>query len=324
MLMRHGLEIVSSENDGLDATATPDSASELGRDERAGQAAPRANPPMVEGLSQELEALLDLVRQAPQALPAPPYPQAATSADAATHDMILQALRAKAATDGAAEEAARYREDPTVTGRQGDHRRVAPAGTALATSEARLPATWYNPSVAAPEPWFGSELRAGALGLGLGILVIVPVVLLSSGWLLTDRSTTGGTAGKSVKAAATTAPLIASLAEPKVELAAVRREPILAASPEPVAAEAGHPLVAHARLMIESGDIASARAILSDAGLAGRAEAQFVLAETFDPNVLAAWGTRGIAADVEKARAHYQVALGLGQTTARERLKGLQ
>ena len=50
----------------------------------------------------------------------------------------------------------------------------------------------------------------------------------------------------------------------------------------------------------------------------------FALAETYDPNMLAAWGTRGVAADVAKARALYRKALSLGAERAQVRLDALR
>ena len=50
----------------------------------------------------------------------------------------------------------------------------------------------------------------------------------------------------------------------------------------------------------------------------------FALAETYDPNMLAAWGSRGVAADVAKARALYRKALNLGVANAQNRLEALK
>ncbi len=55
-----------------------------------------------------------------------------------------------------------------------------------------------------------------------------------------------------------------------------------------------------------------------------RARRSFALAETYDPNMLAAWGTRGVAADVAKARALYRKALSLGAERAQVRLDALK
>ena len=50
----------------------------------------------------------------------------------------------------------------------------------------------------------------------------------------------------------------------------------------------------------------------------------FALAETYDPNMLAAWGTRGVAADAAKARTLYRKAFGLGVARAQNRLDALK
>ena len=50
----------------------------------------------------------------------------------------------------------------------------------------------------------------------------------------------------------------------------------------------------------------------------------FALAETYDPNMLAAWGTRGIAADVTKAKSLYFKARDLGVSRAQVRLEQLR
>jgi TPR repeat protein len=50
----------------------------------------------------------------------------------------------------------------------------------------------------------------------------------------------------------------------------------------------------------------------------------FALAETYDPNMLAAWGTRGVTSDVAKARALYRKAVELGVNRAQARLDALK
>jgi hypothetical protein len=56
----------------------------------------------------------------------------------------------------------------------------------------------------------------------------------------------------------------------------------------------------------------------------GSAPATFALAETYDPAVLAAWGTLGTQGDSAKARDLYQKALAGGVQEATDRLKSLQ
>jgi hypothetical protein len=328
---RHGMGAVSSEyGSPSDVAAVPEKATSVEHDGqtagviRPAPAAQAAN----EGLSQELEALLDLVRHSPQ--PSQMQARAPSASDLAAHDRMLQALLLQAPVAGPTAAGLEYSNSEDVHARMPVPVRSStafpPPSMVPAEPPAgdRLPAAWYSPDVAAPEPWFGSELRAGALGLGLGVLIIVPAVLLSRGWLMTERAAPQAPRSAVAQQSEPARPLIAAIAEPKIELATVRREPVAppAAVVDPAVVAQG--IVAQARQLIETGDVHAARSMLSDAGLSGRADAQFVLAETFDPNVLAAWGTRGINADVEKARAHYQVALGLGQQQARERIKGLE
>jgi hypothetical protein len=51
-------------------------------------------------------------------------------------------------------------------------------------------------------------------------------------------------------------------------------------------------LLAQAAQRVESGDVAGAREMLAGADDGGQGAVSFALAETFDPNMLAAWGTR--------------------------------
>ncbi len=68
------------------------------------------------------------------------------------------------------------------------------------------------------------------------------------------------------------------------------------------------------------GDIGGARRILEYAGSGESGEAVFLLAKTYDPAALTAWGARSVKPDTEMARSLYQRALELGMTRAQERL----
>ena len=83
-------------------------------------------------------------------------------------------------------------------------------------------------------------------------------------------------------------------------------------------------LLTQVRQRVESGDVGGARELLSNAEEGSQGAAVFALAETYDPNMLAAWGTRGVAADVAKARALYRKALNLGAERAQVRLDALR
>ena len=83
-------------------------------------------------------------------------------------------------------------------------------------------------------------------------------------------------------------------------------------------------LLEHCEELIGKGEIRKAREELSRAAANGNTAARFALAETFDPNVLAAWGLREDVADASVARTLYDQALNAGDNRARPRLSALK
>jgi TPR repeat protein len=83
-------------------------------------------------------------------------------------------------------------------------------------------------------------------------------------------------------------------------------------------------LMGRARQLIEQRNIIAARSMLERAADSGHPTALFALAETYDPNQLAAWGTVGTQGDPAQARELYQKALAGGMTDAQARLTALQ
>ena len=81
--------------------------------------------------------------------------------------------------------------------------------------------------------------------------------------------------------------------------------------------------IAQAHAKIQQGDIAAARRLLERASSGDEAEAWLVLAETYDPQMLARWGVVGIKPDLEKAKTLYQEAQRRGAQGAREHLLSL-
>ena len=73
-----------------------------------------------------------------------------------------------------------------------------------------------------------------------------------------------------------------------------------------------------------SGNIGAARIVLERAGETGNAKASFMLAETYDPAILSAWGTYGTRGEVAKAREHYAKAHAGGIREAKDRLDALR
>jgi len=118
--------------------------------------------------------------------------------------------------------------------------------------------------------------------------------------------------------AAIAAPSIAApdTSKPEIQKPATARRSAKPAKPEVN--------LALAQKTIRAGDMTGARVMLARLASKGDSEAIFVLAETFDPNVLAAWGTRGEEANPEKARMFYTMALAQGVEKAQPRIKALQ
>ena len=217
-----------------------------------------------------------------------------------------------------------------------------------------IPSTWREPAASDNDRWLRQQMGATLLGLCAGLLVVVPIVLWLSGWL--------GEAQKSrpARVAEVSVPPIeprsSEVKTVKVQVRPVDRTPQAATqyvtgsidarraaepprhvetasvamikAPEPVARP--EPLrqvddrLAEAKQRIESGDVSGARDILTAAEGSAPGPISFALAETYDPNMLAAWGTRGAIADVARAKALYHKSLGLGMARAQARLEALQ
>jgi hypothetical protein len=90
------------------------------------------------------------------------------------------------------------------------------------------------------------------------------------------------------------------------------------------------PLMEQARLLLDQGNILAARRVLERAVESGNARALFLLAETYDPASLSAWGMLstwsifGRRGDVTKARDLYAKASARGVHEANYRLSALQ
>lgn len=92
--------------------------------------------------------------------------------------------------------------------------------------------------------------------------------------------------------------------------------------PPPVRPEVA--MLEDARRLIGDGDFVAARKVLEDRLLTTTPEARFLLAETYDPNFLAARGIRSVRAEVPRAVELYREALSGGIEAARQRLTGLR
>jgi hypothetical protein len=218
-----------------------------------------------------------------------------------------------------------------------------------------IPSTWRQPTVSDDDRWYRQQMGAAALGLVAGLMVVVPAVLWLSGWLggpqtrsTASRQPVVTVATETIKAppevkaakvqvvpvekteiasqyvAATLEPKLGPVANPP---AAVEPPPVVI-PPAVVRAEPPRPkiedLLAQAERLIETGDIVAARGVLAASEVLAPGPVTFALAETYDPNMLAAWGTRGVTADVTKAKSLYVRARDFGVTRAQMRLDQLK
>jgi hypothetical protein len=208
-----------------------------------------------------------------------------------------------------------------------------------------IPSTWRVPPEQPRKSSFNDQLRAAALGFGTGLLLVVPAVLLLTGklgdWSLPGSVLTGGRTGVPHVRDASSQPAspppmaeepakVQQLTVPTVSIAAAKpaSDALPAAALAPPLPEAKAPVwgdtIREAEDRIAKGDILGARELLGEPASAEHGEALLLMAETFDPNMLAAWGIRDVVADAPRAKALYARALKAGVERARGRLRALE
>ncbi len=109
------------------------------------------------------------------------------------------------------------------------------------------------------------------------------------------------------------------------EAAATERSSVAEAQGSPEATR----LIARASALLGQGNIGAARIVLERivlerAAETGSAQASFMLAETYDPVILSAWGTYGTRGEATKAREFYAKAHAGGIPAAKDRLNALR
>jgi hypothetical protein len=226
-----------------------------------------------------------------------------------------------------------------------------------------IPSTWRQPSPSDDDRWCRQQMGAAALGLAAGLVIVIPSVLWLSGFFggPQARQSVRAEASEAVPVkVAESRPKDVAMADirpVRVQVVPVEKTenatqfvaakvdvpqpvevappPVIEQAPVPVPApvaraalEPPRPriddLIKQAERRIGSGDIMGAREFLiANEGVAP-GPILFALAETYDPMMLAAWGTRGISADVVKARALYGKARDLGEGRAQARLDQLR
>lgn len=179
--------------------------------------------------------------------------------------------------------------------------------------------TWREPLAATQAGWLARQVKAALLGLVLGLVAVIPTVLWLTGRFDAQVAGLQPYSAPTDRAAAARSDAPARIITP----APVERPAVPIASEKINAAEAAEELLSRAQGFIGDGNMVRAREILSDSTLANDPKAAFALAETFDPNILAATGAQGARAEVERARMLYSKALAGGVIAAKRRLDAL-
>ena len=210
----------------------------------------------------------------------------------------------------------------THSGQTDFGREMRGAGT-LSLAEALRDRAWRTARAEA----YRFQVAMALLGFVGGMAIVLPGVL----WLA-PHSRHAGNGSMALHAPAIVADIVQertsaapalisapTLTERETRTAAPAAvEPAIAATPEQSR------MIETARGLIRSGDVQAARDVLVRSELAASGEAAFMLAETYDPNVLAALGVTGVRAEAETARRHYEAALAKGVAAAAHRLEALE
>ncbi len=183
----------------------------------------------------------------------------------------------------------------------------------------------------------GSEGRAALYGFGAGLAVLIPIGIV---WNLRTGDVANPQSGietaslvpkvvqtELVSLPLTTASITRQPARPEAETSGADNTALPGAtqqsSPETTAAPYEAALL-EAEELIANGNIEAARKVLGAGANAEDPGALLALAETYDPNMLAAWSARNVNADAGIARALYGRALATGESKARQRLAALE
>ncbi|MDX2158125.1 MAG: hypothetical protein SFW09_16615 [Hyphomicrobiaceae bacterium] len=185
------------------------------------------------------------------------------------------------------------------------------------------------------------HLWMGGAGFAGGLVLVVPLVLAVTGkggpetWLSLTRTTptdTPGalTAGAGALPSLVSAPRLTARTTEQPIIDSVQpvhaaRKPVTAVVPAVSARSAtAEDDLTIAKAMILEGNVVGARKLLSSPSNVERNEALFMMAETYDPNVLAALGITGVMAETATARRLYEAAAVRGNGAAEQRLQALR
>lgn len=199
---------------------------------------------------------------------------------------------------------------------------AAAAATANVRAQEHLPVplprvVWREDTDGDGEPAISPVLAGGLVGLGAGLVVTLGLYIASGG-----PNSVFWPAGPAAVVQASTLPAPAAVAAAP-SAGPIRTIGVATTEERTEPKDDGRQALKLAERLIAQGDIAGAREILARVAAEGTPHALLALAETYDPNVLAAWGVRSAEADAERARHLYTSALVAGVEQARRRLETL-
>jgi hypothetical protein len=175
-------------------------------------------------------------------------------------------------------------------------------------------------AIAAPSGTAAVKAQEPAVDVRRAVVAVVPSAA--------PGDTLESTPSVSTPPKATPPPIVAPREEPAVPPVAVLKpapvEVVAPVAPQPPPVKPEVAMLEDARRLIGEGDFPAARRVLEDRLLATTPAARFLLAETYDPNFLAARGIRSVRAEVPKAIELYREALNGGIDAARQRLTALR
>ncbi len=172
---------------------------------------------------------------------------------------------------------------------------------------------------------------AGLMGLSGGLVLVIPAVL----WI-TGHLPFGGASAPiaAVQAVAPTKPEVTDPPVMRVRTIGVEATDSASTTPKmwasstaslvPSATAQNDAQLSAARDHVRAGNITAARKLLERREMTERGDALFLLAETWDPNVLAALGIRSATAEPNTARKLYEAAGAKGIAAARQRIEALR
>ena len=209
-----------------------------------------------------------------------------------------------------------------------------------------MPISWLSPVTPKPQGVLLRHVGGGALGLAMGLALLVPIVLWQKGRIdpagsATRIATTFGLAAAAPPAAPEAVRRETSTGVPRTvkvpvevinpvptapvsaSVAVIKPVPVEVVTAQNEAAKS-EALLEDARRLIGEGDFRAARSMLEDQAISALPTARFLLAETYDPNFLAARGVRSVRAEVPRAIELYRLALDGGIDAARQRINALR